>query len=41
MPVELKVIGGFPQQTNDQWIAPETGNTLQEYNQSARPSLMQ
>ena len=39
MPVELKVIGGFPQQTNNQWLVPETGNTLQEYNGSTPYSV--
>ena len=39
MPVELKVIGGFPQQTNNLWLVPETGNTLQEYNGSTPYSV--
>ena len=41
MPVTLKVIGGLPQKTNDQWreIVTGNGNTLQEYNSSTPYSV--
>ena len=39
MPVSLKVIGGFPQKTNDQWRDIITGDTLQEYNSSTPYSV--